>query len=118
MAFNKYQVIKNAISYELANFIFVGGSLVDHGGQNPIEAAYLGKTIIHGPNIMNFADVYEILSHMKMTYLVKNERQLKMYIVDKYNKPNIASSKLSTNKIKKEGKQALNNVMKEINQLI
>ncbi len=106
------------IFYELANFIFVGGSLVDHGGQNPIEAAYLGKTIIHGPNIMNFADVYEILSHMKMTYLVKNERQLKMYIVDKYNKPNIASSKLSTNKIKKEGKQALNNVMKEINQLI
>ena len=104
--------------YELANFIFVGGSLVNHGGQNPIEAAFLGKTIIHGPNIMNFADVYEILNHMKLTFIVNNERQLQMYIENKYKKSNDVSSKSGSSRIKKEGRQALQNSMEAINQLI
>ena len=104
--------------YELANFVFVGGSLINHGGQNPIEAAFLGKTIIHGPNTTNFADVYDILNHMKLTSLVKNERQLQMHIEDKYKKSNITSSKLASTRIKKEGKKALQMSMNEINQLI
>ncbi len=104
--------------YKLANFIFVGGSLVNHGGQNPIEAASLGKTIIHGPNIMNFADVYEILSHMKLTYLVNNERQLKIYIDDKYKKSNDSVSVSRSSRIMKEGNQAINNSIEAINQLL
>jgi len=104
--------------YELANFVFVGGSLINHGGQNPIEAAFLGKTIIHGPSTTNFADVYDILNHMKLTSLVKNERQLQMHIEDKYKKSNITSSKLAFTRIKKEGKKALQSSMNEINQLI
>ena len=104
--------------YELANFIFVGGSLVNHGGQNPIEAAFLGKTIIHGPNIMNFADVYEILSHMKLTYPVNNERQLKMYIDEKYKGSNNSVSTPGSSRIKKEGEQALKNSIQAINQLL
>jgi len=107
-----------SLFYEIANFIFIGGSLVNHGGQNPIEAAFLGKTIIHGPNIMNFSDVYEILNHMKLTFTVNNERQLQMYIEDKYNESNSSSNKVGFNKLKKEGKQALQNSMKAINQLI
>ena len=103
---------------KLANFIFVGGSLVNHGGQNPIEAASLGKTIIHGPNIMNFADVYEILSHMKLTYLVNNERQLKIYIDDKYKKSNDSVSVSRSSRIMKEGNQAINNSIEAINQLL
>ena len=104
--------------YELANFIFVGGSLVNHGGQNPIEAAFLGKPIIHGPNIMNFADVYEILSHMKLTYPINNERQLKMHIDDKYKGSNNSVSASGSSRIKKEGKQALKNSIQAINQLL
>ena len=98
--------------------MFVGGSLINHGGQNPIEAAFLGKTIIHGPNIINFADVYEILNRMKLTMLVKNERQLQMYIEEKYKKSNVNTSKIASTRIKKEGKEALQNSMNEINQLI
>jgi 3-deoxy-D-manno-octulosonic-acid transferase len=41
--------------------VFIGGSLVEHGGQNPIEAAKLGAAIIHGPHIWNFAEVYSVL---------------------------------------------------------
>jgi 3-deoxy-D-manno-octulosonic-acid transferase len=47
--------------YRLAGIVFMGGSLVEHGGQNPIEAVKLGAAIVHGPHVFNFADVYEAL---------------------------------------------------------
>lgn len=47
--------------YRLALAVFVGGSLVEHGGQNPIEPAKLGAAILHGPHVWNFADIYEAL---------------------------------------------------------
>ena len=34
----------------------MGGSLVPHGGQNPIEAVKLGAAILHGPHVHNFAE--------------------------------------------------------------
>jgi len=49
--------------YRLAPIVFMGGSLVPHGGQNPIEAIKLGASIVHGPHIFNFNDVYEALDH-------------------------------------------------------
>lgn len=47
--------------YRLAGIVFMGGSLVEHGGQNPIEAIKLGASIVHGPHVFNFTDVYEAL---------------------------------------------------------
>jgi 3-deoxy-D-manno-octulosonic-acid transferase len=47
--------------YRMAGIVFMGGSLVEHGGQNPIEAVKLGAAIVHGPHVFNFADVYEAL---------------------------------------------------------
>ena len=47
--------------YRLAPIVFMGGSLVEHGGQNPIEAVKLGATIVHGPHVFNFTDLYEAL---------------------------------------------------------
>jgi 3-deoxy-D-manno-octulosonic-acid transferase len=47
--------------YRLAPIVFMGGSLVRHGGQNPIEAAKLGAAILHGPHVWNFADIYSAL---------------------------------------------------------
>ena len=44
--------------YRLAPIVFMGGSLVGHGGQNPIEAAKLGVAILHGPHVWNFNDIY------------------------------------------------------------
>jgi 3-deoxy-D-manno-octulosonic-acid transferase len=43
--------------YRLAYLAFIGGSLVEHGGQNPLEAARLGCPPLFGPNMMNFSDV-------------------------------------------------------------
>jgi 3-deoxy-D-manno-octulosonic-acid transferase len=47
--------------YRLAPIVFMGGSLIEHGGQNPIEAVKLGAAIVHGPHVFNFTDVYEAL---------------------------------------------------------
>lgn len=47
------------IFYRLAAAAFVGGSFIDHGGQNPIEPALLGVPVLHGPHMRNFADVVE-----------------------------------------------------------
>lgn len=47
--------------YRLSRIAFLGGSLIPHGGQNPIEPARLGCTILHGPNTQNFADIYNAL---------------------------------------------------------
>ena len=47
--------------YRLSPVVFMGGSLVEHGGQNPIEAVKLGASIVHGPHVFNFTDVYDAL---------------------------------------------------------
>ena len=47
--------------YRLSPIVFMGGSLIPHGGQNPIEAVKLGASIVHGPHVFNFSDVYEAL---------------------------------------------------------
>ena len=43
--------------YRLARVAFVGGSLVPHGGQNPLEPARLGCAVVHGPHMANFAEI-------------------------------------------------------------
>ncbi len=43
--------------YGLASVVFIGGSLIPHGGQNPLEAASLGKPVVFGPYMHNFAEV-------------------------------------------------------------
>ena len=43
--------------YEHATVIFVGKSLTSQGGQNPIEPGALGKPMVFGPNMQNFAEI-------------------------------------------------------------
>ncbi len=45
------------VYYRLAPVCFVGGSLVDHGGQNLLEPAQLDCAILHGPHMQNFRAV-------------------------------------------------------------
>jgi 3-deoxy-D-manno-octulosonic-acid transferase len=43
--------------YQLATAVFVGGSLVDHGGHNILEPAIFGKPILFGPHMQNFKEI-------------------------------------------------------------
>ncbi len=47
--------------YRLAPVVFMGGSLVEHGGQNPIEAIKLGAAVVHGPHVFNFGEIYSAI---------------------------------------------------------
>ncbi len=62
--------------YSLAPIVFMGGSLVRHGGQNPIEAAKLGATILHGPHVWNFREIYAALDNAKGAALVFDVNRL------------------------------------------
>jgi 3-deoxy-D-manno-octulosonic-acid transferase len=62
--------------YRLAPIVFIGGSLVEHGGQNPIEAAKLGAAILHGPHVSNFAEIYSALDSAKGAGTVSDAGQL------------------------------------------
>jgi 3-deoxy-D-manno-octulosonic-acid transferase len=44
--------------YRATPFAFLGGSLVPHGGQNPLEAARLGTAVVTGPHTHNFEDIF------------------------------------------------------------
>jgi len=45
--------------YQLATVVFVGGSLVDHGGHNILEPAIFGKPILFGPHMQNFKEIVD-----------------------------------------------------------
>ncbi len=47
--------------YRLASVVFVGGSLVARGGQNPLEPAYWAKAVFFGANMGNFRQISEEL---------------------------------------------------------
>ena len=47
--------------YALAPMAFIGGSLAERGGQNPIEAVRHGAAVLTGPHRSNFADAYSVL---------------------------------------------------------
>ena len=47
--------------YNLVPVALIGGSLVPHGGQNPVEAIKLGAAVVTGPHWRNFADAYDEL---------------------------------------------------------
>ena len=62
--------------YRMAPIVFMGGSLVRHGGQNPIEAARLGAAVLHGPHVWNFAEIYAALDAAHGAELVADEAAL------------------------------------------
>jgi 3-deoxy-D-manno-octulosonic-acid transferase len=66
--------------YRLAPIVFMGGSLVRHGGQNPIEAIKLGAAILHGPHVSNFSEIYEELDRTGAAELVSDAGKLTVRI--------------------------------------
>lgn len=62
--------------YEHATVVFVGKSLAAQGGQNPIEPAALGKPVVFGPNMQNFAEAARAFVHGKGARQVKDAAAL------------------------------------------
>lgn len=62
--------------YEHATVVFVGKSLTAMGGQNPIEPGALGRAMVFGPNMQNFADVTRSFLAQKAAVQAPNTEQL------------------------------------------
>lgn len=62
--------------YKQATVVFVGKSLTAKGGQNPIEPAALGKPIVFGPNMQNFAEVVRIFLEQDGAIQVQSAAEL------------------------------------------
>jgi len=62
--------------YSAADIVFVGGSLVKKGGQNPIEPASLSKPIICGRFTFNFQDVIRSFLDNKSVIQIENKEEL------------------------------------------
>ena len=91
--------------------VFIGGSIINRGGQNPLEAARYGARILHGPNVNNFKDVYKSLSNLKISKKITTPRELASAIIFKRNK------KLG-DKIKKIGVKILKETINDLDKLI
>ena len=101
--------------YNLSNICFMGGSIINHGGQNPLEPARLGNYIINGPNIRNFKEIYKFLSKNNMSVTTSKMSKIQKIIEKKLNKKN---SNLNKTKIIKIGEKILNGNMFYINKYI
>ena len=62
--------------YQVATAVFVGGSLVDHGGQNILEPAVFGKPIVFGPHMQNFREIAEAFVSNDAAVQVQSAREL------------------------------------------
>lgn len=62
--------------YAVAPLALIGGSLVPHGGQNPIEAVKLDAAVLTGPHHANFAESYQALADAGGCREVADAREL------------------------------------------
>ncbi len=97
--------------HKIASSVFLGGSIANRGGQNPLEAARYGARILHGPNIDNFKDVYKLLNMLKVSKKINNYKKMASLVIFKKNK-NIGK------KIKNIGEKILKKTIKELDILI
>jgi 3-deoxy-D-manno-octulosonic-acid transferase len=76
-----------ATVYGLGDLVFVGGSLIEHGGQNMLEPAVLGKPIITGPHTSNFRDEVELLKNADGLEEVQNNDEFIRTVQDLFDDP-------------------------------
>ena len=94
----------------LSKIAFLGGSIVDFKGHNPMEAARLGLKVIHGKYISNHKEAYDLLKKIKISKKINSLRDALFFIKNSKNKNISHNAKIKLNKI---GKNILLNNYKE-----
>ena len=102
--------------FERSKIVFMGGSLIKHGGQNPLEATRFGCNILHGPNVDNFKEIYNFLKIKKISKRINNQKDM-VYSLNKYFSKNSSTKKIQK-KLNTIGQNILYKTYNEINLLI
>ena len=98
-----------------SKYVFIGGSLVDHGGQNPIEVAYNNSLIFHGPYVHNFTEIYDFLNKENIAFKINSGAELINQLKEKIND---YQNKNIKEKIIGMGDEILSSTIKELDQYI
>ena len=101
--------------YSLSKVVFLGGSLIPHGGQNPLEPARLGNYILYGPNIENFKEVYETLNRLNVASKLNSIAKMKSLVRQKIN---FSQSNNVNKRLKYIGYNILKQNLLELNKFI
>ena len=99
--------------FKACKTVFLGGSIIEHGGQNPLEAAKYGCQILHGPNVWNFKEIYNLLEVHGVSNKITTTKQLSLKVEQIFNSKK--NSKKLQLKIKILGNKILESTLKEIN---
>ena len=76
---------ENDLAYESAKLTFMGGSLFEHGGQNPLEPLSKGCFVLSGQYINNFKEIYSELENLSLAKVLNdNNAQEISYMMNKY----------------------------------
>ena len=102
--------------YSVSKVVFLGGSLIKRGGQNPLEAIRYGCYITHGKHIFNFTEIYNMLNKKKLSFEAKNFKQLNKIIFYLLKKK--SNNKKEINNFKKIGIDILRKNFMKIRVLI
>ncbi len=102
--------------YKISNVVFLGGSLVLKGGQNPLEALRFGCNIIHGNHTFNFKDVYKMLEKEKLSLKISSSKDLEKKTLNLFKNKQNNSGKIK--KLKKIGDLILKKNLNELERII
>ena len=100
---------------KLSKYVFIGGSIINHGGQNPIEVAYNNSYIFHGPHVHNFTEIYNFLNKENISFEVKSEKELIYELENKISKNQSINIKEEIIKI---GDEILSSTIKKLDEYI
>ena len=98
------------------NIVFLGGSVIKRGGQNPLEAVRLKCKVLHGPYTYNFSEVYALLRNLNLCFVVRHPNEVINHLnFTKYKKNKINKNFINLNSLgKKILKDNYNEVLKYI----
>ena len=102
--------------YSLSKVVFLGGSFVPRGGQNPLEPIRYGCYITHGKHTFNFTEIYNLLKRKELSFEAKNFSQLKKIILKLFMRK--FENKRELNEFKKVGSKILNKYFTTLKGLI
>ena len=102
--------------YKTCDNIFLGGSLIGHGGQNPLEATRYGCNIIHGPNVSNFREIYDFLKKIKVSNKISNQIEMLAILKKLFSKSD--KSKKIHKKLNLTGQKILHKTYNKINLIV
>ena len=102
--------------FKICKTVFLGKSLTAEGGQNPLEPARYNCSIIHGPNVSNFYEIYNLLGKNKISFKINSENQL-IKRINQLLKKKIISRHMGS-KIDKIGDKILKKTLVELKRFI